>query len=544
MRLRTSAYAVLGLSVLASAGDKRATKLTPAEAQSLFDFSMLTNDQRWDDSYKFLWYDNHGPWSVRFTAWYTAGLLHRNQGNDVENAKAALKNILATQMTEDFTCEWYGDFKVSPDEPNPQTPLYTPTIYSTYDPNWREFIGSQLVQVVEEFEDLLGPALVAEVETAMVHAAVGAMRRNGTDPDNLVLAYSNPGYMRALNVGWIGYRLKNQTFIDFGNSQGKLLFDLFSKNGANTMGEYNAPNYYGVDFWALGAMAKYGPRNATFTKYAPMIMARLWDDVADHYNPYLGNMVGPYDRAYTRDMTAHDAILSLYFWGIFGYGRLAQTPRGEADLNFDIAQGAAMALIMDEVSSALSSETKAKLLTPFETERFLNKTIYYELETERHRVATSWLSKPLMIGGQVLAESVARGQQFVPAIVHWASDPTHQPFPLNGFFSLYPTTTTIHAVASRHRLEISYPNPTQAGADSFQFLLSGFPPPWILAGNVVDGFRNVPCLEVNVTAPGLQEQPTVYGSSIYGSYYYNITYVVPLDFSGVPSIAFDLAYTC
>ena len=49
----------------------------------------------------------------------------------------------------------------------------------------------------------------------MTHAAVGAMRRNGTAPDNLVLAYSNPGYMRALNVAWIGSRLQNQTFIDF-----------------------------------------------------------------------------------------------------------------------------------------------------------------------------------------------------------------------------------------------------------------------------------------------------------------------------------------
>ena len=58
---------------------------------SLFDFSMSINDARFDETYKMIWSDDNGPWSVRFTAWYTAGLLYRNQGNDVENAKGALR---------------------------------------------------------------------------------------------------------------------------------------------------------------------------------------------------------------------------------------------------------------------------------------------------------------------------------------------------------------------------------------------------------------------------------------------------------------------
>ena len=162
----------------------------------------------------------------------------------------------------------------------------------SYDPNWREFIGTQLVQVVEEFEALLGPELVSDIETAMAYDAVGAMRRNGTAPDNLILAYSNPQYMRTLNVGWIGARRKNQTFIDFANTKGTELYELFTKNGANTLGEYNAPTYYGMDMWALGANAKYGPKNATLTNHAVEIMTKVWEDVSDHYNPYLGNLAG------------------------------------------------------------------------------------------------------------------------------------------------------------------------------------------------------------------------------------------------------------
>lgn len=63
-------------------------------AQSLFDYSMQVQDSRWDDDYKYIRYQEAaGEFSTRFTAWYTAGLLHRNQGNDVENAKAALENV-------------------------------------------------------------------------------------------------------------------------------------------------------------------------------------------------------------------------------------------------------------------------------------------------------------------------------------------------------------------------------------------------------------------------------------------------------------------
>lgn len=378
----------------------------------------------------------------------------------------------------------------------------------------------------------------------MAHDAVGAMRRNGTAPDNLILAYSNPRYMRALNVGWIGARLGNSTFIDFANTEGTDLFELFTKNGANTLGEYNCPNYYGMDVWALASMVKYGPKNATFTQHASYILSQLWIDIADHYNSYLGNMAGPYDRAYTRDMKTHDAIVGLYWWGLFGYESAPTPQKNEVDLVYDASQGAAMALLIDTISNVILPETTAKLIGPFTEERFLNKTIYYTPESNESRIATSWISEKLMIGGQQIAEMVNRGQQFTPAIVHWAADPEHKPSPYTGFFSLYPTATTITAIAESHKLTISYPNITQAGTNSFQYMLSGIPPPWNLAGNVVDGFTNLPCVELNVTAEGLEILPTVYGSMIYDHYYYNITYVVPEGFEGVPTMSFDFIYTC
>jgi hypothetical protein len=362
----------------------------------------------------------------------------------------------------------------------------------------------------------------------------------------LILAYSNPGLMRALTVGWIGARRGNQTFIDFANTQGAELLELFGANGSNTLGEYNAPNYYGMDVWALAANIAYGPRNATMTKNAEYILTELWKDVAAHYNPYLGNLAGPYDRAYTRDMTEHSAILSMYWWGMYGREYGPQPPLGEADLLFDVAQGAALSLIMDTVSQFVfpGTATALKAKGIWSGSRLLTKTIRESLDTDTVRVATSWISAPLMIGGQKLAEEVNRGNQFVPAIVHWASDPSHTPYPYNGFFLLYPSASTIDAVASPNHLSVSYPNITQEGTDIFTFALSGIPPSWTLGGKSVTGLEELPCLEVNISAPGLVKQPVTYGSQLRDHWYYNISYAVPGDFEGVPAVNMSIEYTC
>ncbi|KAH8665141.1 hypothetical protein BGZ60DRAFT_529482 [Tricladium varicosporioides] len=540
---------LLKASVVLFAGGVVAAKKTSLSknAQNLFDYAMSINDPRFDISYKYIIYPDEGPWSVRFTAWYVAGLLHRNQGSDLENAKGALEGILASQQTDSYDSVWYGTWKLSPDEPTP-TPgseLFPPSIYNTYDPNWREFVGTQLVQIVEEFSSLIGDSLVTRIIKAMEIQAIGAMRRNGTEGDNLVTAYTNPAVMRALTIGWVGARTQNQTLIDYANTQGEEITQLF-KEGPNTFSEYNALTYYGMDIWALAANLKYGPKNASMTTHAPFLLKELWADIAEHYNAYLGNFVGPYDRANSRDLTQHSAVLPLWFWGLFGYEKAPEPNKMELDLIYDAAQGAALALVMGVVDENINATTRAKLQTPpmATEERFLNKTIRESLYNNTIRTATSWMSQKLMIGGQELAEEVARSKQFVPAIVHWAADAAHLPFPYNGFFSLYPTATTISAVATKNRLEISYPNTTQAGTSSFQFLLSNIPPAWNLAGNVVDGFSSLPCLSVNVSAPGLQVQPTTYGNSIYDHIYYNITYAVPANFAGVPYIALDFAYTC
>ncbi|EON96205.1 hypothetical protein UCRPA7_8296 [Phaeoacremonium minimum UCRPA7] len=478
--------------------------------------------------------------------------LRVGHGKDIDNAKAALENILQCQLTDNYDSAWYGTWKLSPDEPYPtdDSPLYPPEIYDTYDPNWREFVGTQLVQLVEEFSDLLGNDLVSRIEDALEIAAVGSMRRNGTFPedDNLTIAYSNPALMRAWYVGWIGARRNNQTFIDFANTQGDLILKLFKSTGSNVLSEYNAPNYYGMDVWALAGNIKYGAKNNSMTTNAQYILTEVWKDVAAHYNSFLGNLAGPYDRAYTRDMTTHSAILSLFWWGMYGHEYGPQPPKMELDLVYDIAQGAALSLLMNTTSSYISADTAAALKAKgaWQGERFIQKKIPDGLSSDEDvRVATSWISSPLMIGAQQVAETKNRGQQFVPAIVQWAGDASHTPYPYVTFFSLYPTASTVDAVAGPRNLTISYPNTTQDGTDIFTFALSDVPPSWTLGkAHTIDGFEELPCLNVTLSAPGLEKQPVVYGSSVEDHRFYNISYVVPEGFEGVPKVSFEFDYIC
>jgi hypothetical protein len=402
-----------------------------------------------------------------------------------------------------------------------------------------------MVQAVAEFEHLLDPQLVADIEASLARAAVGEMRRNGTPPDNLILGYTNPQLIGTMMIGWLGDRLNNQTFIEEANTRGEDLYQLFIANGSNTFSEYNCPTYYGIDIFGLAAAIKYGPKNSSLTKHAPFMLTELWKDIADHYNPYLGNMAGPYDRAYARDMPTHSAILGQFWWGMYGYSRAPVPWKGNDDFRYDLAQGPSLALLMATAKSAITPDVEKKLFEPLSEERLVRKTIRNDLKTDTLRYADSWLSNEMMIGGETLAENVNRGKQFTPAIVHWAADPEHKPFPYGGWFSLYPTASTINTTVNARSLSISYPNATQDGTNVFTYMISGIPPHWSLAGNVVDGFSNLPCLSVNVSAQGLEQQSTNYwGNVISNQYYYNVTYVVPANYSGVPSMSFELEYTC
>ena len=104
-------------------------------------------------------------------------------------------------------------------------------------------MGIQFVQILAEFEDLLPSSLVDRMVHSTYLAARNLMTRIGyVNGDNLVPAYSNPAIGRAIIVSWVGNRLGDQNLTNAGEEYGKEVYNLFTADGYNTLGEYNAPS--------------------------------------------------------------------------------------------------------------------------------------------------------------------------------------------------------------------------------------------------------------------------------------------------------------
>jgi hypothetical protein len=84
-------------------------------------------DTIYDKSVSYLYFFYYplaaGPHETRSTVWYAAGLLQRNEGDDVEQAINILKNVIGDQYKNESQ-QWFGDYKVYPESPTVDTPWY------------------------------------------------------------------------------------------------------------------------------------------------------------------------------------------------------------------------------------------------------------------------------------------------------------------------------------------------------------------------------------------------------------------------------------
>ena len=151
------------------------------------------------------------------------------------------------------------------------------------------------MQIIEEFESLLPSDLVDQMVDSTYKAARHLMTRVGYDGDNLVTAYSNPAIGRAIVVEWVGNRLNDANLTAAGNQYAQDIYDLFTADGHNTLGEYNVPSesmlpalltlaYYGEDILGLCQWIRHAPADSKFPQYGQYILQALWDDIAEHYN--------------------------------------------------------------------------------------------------------------------------------------------------------------------------------------------------------------------------------------------------------------------
>ncbi|WVQ82790.1 hypothetical protein IAT38_004922 [Cryptococcus sp. DSM 104549] len=525
-------FAVVALTVLSSrtafaaalAGKRRQDTLSLSKyEQEVFDVAMQINDWSWEPSTGWIEADDDGGHtSTRFTVWHAVGLLHRNQGDDVANAILAIKNVIDMQFTDsaDNGTAWFWDYKLGSDLPPPNPETFPAEIYGSYDPNWSYFVGLQFVQIIEEYEHLLPASLVEDMITSTYRAARHLMTRVGYDGDNLVTAYSNPAIGRALVVEWVGDRIGDSNLTRAGHQYGKDIYDLFTAEGYNTLGEYNVPTYYGPDVLGLVQWIRHAPSNSSLPKYGKYILEHLWEDIAEHYNYNLKNMVGPYDRVYHRNMLIDDSIITIFFWMLVGRDKAPVAPIGQGSTMYDLRQGAAFALAGPTLRQNLKQSTVDKLTKYVgSTDREFTRNIRVSLDNDTARVNTAWVNENIMAGGQQVAELYNRGSQFTPMITHWKSGNTSLPSrPFVSWFQLYSTTSTVNATVTPYHISIAYPNTTQEGTDVFQYLIGDIPAPFWASGKNMNGFDVLPL--------------------------WSVSYYVDTSYDGIPTMEFDLKYTC
>lgn len=190
--MRVSSLVLAGLFAMGKAA--KVSDWT-GNVQELFGESMSWMDTYYDSRLAYI-YDLDREAALRHntrtSAWYALGLLARNEGSDAKEADRIINNVIGGQFT-DKSQQWYGTYQKYPEEPEVGSELYSSDIYSAWDPNWRGFVGTTFIVMLEEYSGLISDETQKAIIDSLHHATVGDTYRNGgQNGDNLYPSYSNP----------------------------------------------------------------------------------------------------------------------------------------------------------------------------------------------------------------------------------------------------------------------------------------------------------------------------------------------------------------
>jgi len=336
--------------------------------------------------------------STRVTMLYATGLLLRGNPDDVERARKGIAKVLTFQYDAPGK-RWHGTYKRHDKEPDP--PDEGAKIWDDYDPNWREFIGTAQILLIETRPKLLGEALRIDLHQALRRACDGAHAREVRP------TYSNVALMNAYLLAWGGEAFDDTAWASHGRSLAKRIENEFRRH--NAFHEFNSPTYYGVDFYALGLWRTL-PAYDDMARAGRYLDASLWESVARFYHAGLHNLCGPYDRSYGMDLRKYFAIGGICIALATG-DRRTMPPLDRQGHHHD--------LIFLPVLAALgmkAPEESMAHLNAFQGPRRVKRVIEKD---EPQRVAHAWIEPDFMAGVEEVEGVIPHGLQFHPFTIHW-----------------------------------------------------------------------------------------------------------------------------
>lgn len=401
-------FLVLPLHVIA----QRKVNLSKLDgnAREIFNISMKLMDDAWDPQAHlvrtpdaFSGHPNTGrraQYMVRESSCYALGLLLRNGKGDRQRAAEALEAVLKEQFTDESK-PWYGTFRRTPEEPDPSGA--NTVMWQNYDPNWREFIGTNFEMLLIEYHDRLPDELTARMYAAIDRAIVGEMKHGRLVPSysNIALMYGALWDFAATHDNNAAWKQKSSAWM----SEVGRLFHQY-----NSFNEYNSPTYYGTDLFGLAMWRSYGSTPA-IRSLGSQMEATLWNDIADFYHPRLRNIAGPYDRSYGMDMETYVAYTGVWMRTLLPANK-APLPIPDAHTDHLPDLWFAPQVVILGANPPAEALTKMR---SFSGEHAVSRQITDE------RSATAWIGNKIILGGEntKLTKAAPEGTQFHAATAQW-----------------------------------------------------------------------------------------------------------------------------
>lgn len=325
------------------------------------------------------------------SAWFALDLAARG---DHDRVAAVVEALLGLQYDVPGT-PWHGTFARFAEAREPREGAVE---WEDYDPNWRQFVGIALRLLLTRYPEALEVGLRERVEDSIALAATGEQASS-----RLTWWYTNI----ALQHAWL---LVESGLVDEGEALAERVVEGWRQHG--TFQEFSSPTYDGVDLWALALWRGHSASDRLRT-WGAELEAGLWRTFADRFHAGLGNVAGPFTRAYGLDLHRYVGKVALVVAGAAGVDA-APLPELGADVvahGHDLQSLPALVLAPPVVPDDALAHLRA-----FRGERSVHDVIS---TWPTRREATAWLGEDVAIGAEDGDSDWMGWYQFVAGTVHW-----------------------------------------------------------------------------------------------------------------------------
>ena len=438
------------------------------------------------------WYDGVVPARtvhlVPGSAWTAYGLLARRAPGDLDEASAIISTLLDLQYDAPGT-PFDGTFATFAESPRPPSgEAGEAVVWRDYDPNWRQFLGTTFVLVLEDFGADLPVGLVEAIEKAVGRAV------HGEPEGRIALDYTNPGLMHAFLLAWYGNRAHEPSLVARGEANARAIVERFDELG--TFDEHNSPTYYGIDLLALALWRELAP-TPSFAEAGARVAEALWNETLERYNPTLRNWCGPYTRSYGPDATRSVTLLGLWYAAVRGEEDAplpplpvpedVGAPTPELHHANDVMAGPVIARLAGGFT-ATDWTAVAPDQGPASRNDSIRDRVPGRLTSERlvlrdvgGRALSSWIAPTLMIGAESSDRDWPPSGQGVPVCLHWLEAGVSTEVGAAVAVLWMPGSHVVHATAGRDGVTLDRPDAPPD--EPLRLLLSGAVPS--VAGTVL-----------------------------------------------------------